>query len=115
MSVARLLRACALTVLAVMLLLRVGPICEVAAQAATSHAAASSAVSGTMAGCERPPGKPAGKTSLPTCLGGCIAVDPPPVATAAMAPVARERPASRGDPELEGRSAGPVLPPPRTM
>lgn len=111
MRFGRLLRALALSLLAVMLFLRVGPICEAGATAATVSATPSQ----TMAGCEQAPGKPVKKPPLPNCVGGCIAVDPQPVATAEMTPAAVNRPVSGVHAALESRSGGPAPPPPENV
>ncbi len=110
MSFAHIFRAIALSVLAMMLVLRVGPVCEAAANAAAPPAV----LHGAMVGCEQPSGKPAGKSSAAACTSACVATDPQRVGHTTRPLVAAIIPIASVLPDLEGRTGGPAPPPPRT-
>ena len=112
MSLGRLVRALALSFLAVMLVLRVGPVCEAVAVAAAPIAAADMQM---MAGCDQPVKKPIKGASSQACIGGCIAVDPHPSLAATTAPAVAESPIMAAYPHLEGHCGGPAPPPPRAV
>ncbi|PCG15750.1 hypothetical protein [Sphingomonas adhaesiva] len=109
MSFGRLLRACALTLLGVMLLVRMGPMCESMAQAVPIASAKAA-----MADCDRAPSVPVKKAPPISCAGACVATSVD-AQVASSAPAATSASASASlHPVLEGRSGGPSPPPPRT-
>ncbi|MBB5712613.1 hypothetical protein [Sphingomonas xinjiangensis] len=108
MGSGRILRAFALLVLGAMLLVRMGPLCETAAQAAAPAAAHAA-----MADCEEAPRSPAKKVPGVACAGPCIAAEPQDVAPVGDVMVVSVQPAVQLHSPLEGRSAGPAPPPPR--
>jgi len=110
MSFAHIFRAIALSVLAMMLVLRVGPVCEAAANAAAPPAV----VHNAMVGCEQPSDKPAGKSSAAACASSCVATDPQRIGDATRPMLAAVIPIASFLPDLEGRTGGPAPPPPRT-
>jgi hypothetical protein len=110
MSFARIFRVIALSVLAMMLVLRVGPVCEAAANAAAPPAV----VHDAMVGCEQPSGKPARKSSAAACASACVATDPLRTGDATRPMLAAVSPIASVRPDLEGRTGGPAPPPPRT-
>ena len=109
MSIGRLLRTLTLALLGTMLLVRMGPMCEVLAQAAPLAEAHSA-----MADCDRAPPNPIKKTLAMDCVGACIATAPDVHASPASELAAREDPPAREHRALDGRSGGPAPPPPRT-
>jgi hypothetical protein len=111
MSFGRLPRVIALSVLAMMLVLRVGPVCEATAPAAAPTAG----VHDAMAGCEQTQGKPAGKAPAAACASACVATDPQQIDAAPPPMRAAATPIVSVHPDLEGRSGGPAPPPPRTV
>lgn len=109
MSLGRLSRAFALILLGVMLLVRMGPMCESVAQAAPLVGARAA-----MADCDRAPSAPVKKAPPAACAGTCIATS----AEVHVPPLRWLAPSSSAivslHPVLEGRPGGPSPPPPRT-
>jgi len=111
MTLRRIIRASALLMLAMMMLVRMGPLCESMAMAATP---ASGHV--TMSDCDRPVPvrRTEGKATIGACAGACLAieVDRQSIVAEPMSRSARPVPASYA--QLEGLSGAPSPPPPRT-
>lgn len=105
-----IIRACALVVLGMMMLVRMGPLCETMAMApapATSH--------GAMADCDSP-GDPRGTqrdAALGACAGACLAMEADRQFAATTPMVTPVMPAAATYPALEGRADRPMPPPPR--
>lgn len=112
MSLGRLVRALTLSFLAVMLVLRVRPVCEAVAVAAAPTAAADMQM---MAGCHQPVKKPIKDASSQACIGGCIAVDPHPSLAVTIVPAVVASPIMGSYLHFEGHCGGPAPPPPRAM
>lgn len=107
-ALTRPLRTAVLVVLAVLLLVRLGPFCEAAAQAAP--------IASAMAGCEgKGTGAPEDKAPLPACATPCTAV--PGEALARVEPITVLPVAPWPGPSvgLAGAPIPPATPPPRTV
>lgn len=106
-SLLPLFRTAALVALAALLLLRLGPFCEAAAQAAPLAPA--------MAGCdEKGSDTPAKKASVSACMTPCTAVRGEALARAEPAPAFSIAPWSSPVSSLVGLPVPPATPPPRS-
>lgn len=106
-SLLSLFRTAALVALAALLLLRLGPFCEAAAQAAPLAPA--------MAGCdERESDTPAKKASTSACTTPCTAVRGEALAKVGPAPVFSIAPWPSPLSSLVGLPVPPATPPPRS-
>ena len=100
------LRPAALVVLAVMLVMRLGPVCEAVANA--------SPVAAEMAGCEGKP-KPAKALQQAACSTPCTAVQASALALIDAAPPIRMALRPLPVASLSGMPIPPATPPPRTV
>jgi hypothetical protein len=111
MTLRRIIRASALLMLGMMMLVRMGPLCE-------SMAMAASPTSGpvAMADCDRPAPthRSAGKVAVGACAGACLATEADRQIAAAEPGLQPALHASSLHPPLEGLSGAPVPPPPRS-
>jgi hypothetical protein len=111
MTLRRIIRASALLLLTMMMLVRMGPLCESLAMAAvptTGHV--------VMTDCDRPAPtrRTDGKTIIGACAGACLATEADRQSVAA-GPVSRPAcPVAASYAPLENLSGGPAPPPPRT-
>lgn len=105
----QLLRIAGLTVLAGLLLMRLGPFCEVAAQAAS--------IASTMAGCEDGKGSSTPKKMIPqaACATPCVAVPGEALAPVDFRPMLPIAPWPSRASSMDGWSVPLPTPPPRTV
>ena len=105
---ASLLRRVALILLAVLLLARLGPFCEVSAQAAP--------IASPMAGCEgKGSSAPQKKFVDAACATPCVAVPGEAIARVGLRPMPAASPWPASYVKMDDLPVAPAIPPPRTV